>query len=231
MTENKKRSPIPKVAKVKAELQAEVNSHCPFCESTDVGHFQIHHIDENPGNNEIENLILICPNCHSKVTKGDISQVDVLKKKLLSFSQKLKNNNGEKASVNFSGKVGNAVIGDNNQISIKNSLKKQKLKYPEGCIGFETVKANYIGYLINRYNEYKKYEVGKENIRYGIFGNHLKKKFKIGQTRTIYNIPIGKFEELIEYIQSRIEGTKLAKAKGSFHKNYSNFTEYEENYG
>jgi 5-methylcytosine-specific restriction endonuclease McrA len=27
----------------------------------------IHHLDGNPGNNEINNLVLLCPNCHSKV--------------------------------------------------------------------------------------------------------------------------------------------------------------------
>lgn len=142
--EKKKRTSIPKVAKVKAELQSEINSECPFCESTDVGHFHIHHIDENPANNETENLILICPNCHAKVTKDNISQIEVLKKKILSVNKKQVNNK-EKSNVNFNGKVGNAVVGNNNRISIKNSPKKQKAKYPEGCIGFETAKANYIG--------------------------------------------------------------------------------------
>ena len=27
----------------------------------------LHHIDGNPRNNEISNLVLLCPNCHSKV--------------------------------------------------------------------------------------------------------------------------------------------------------------------
>lgn len=27
----------------------------------------IHHVDGNPKNNEIDNLVLLCPNCHSKV--------------------------------------------------------------------------------------------------------------------------------------------------------------------
>ena len=27
----------------------------------------IHHIDGNPRNNKISNLVLLCPNCHSKV--------------------------------------------------------------------------------------------------------------------------------------------------------------------
>lgn len=27
----------------------------------------IHHVNGNPGNNDMSNLVLLCPNCHSKV--------------------------------------------------------------------------------------------------------------------------------------------------------------------
>ena len=30
---------------------------------------QVHHIDENPGNNELENLIPLCASCHLKIEK------------------------------------------------------------------------------------------------------------------------------------------------------------------
>lgn len=73
----KNRTPIPQVNKVRAILQQEINSKCPNCENTDVGHFEIHHIDENPNNPKIENLILLCPICHSKITKKDILQEEV----------------------------------------------------------------------------------------------------------------------------------------------------------
>lgn len=77
----KKRKSIP--AKTKALLQKEINSICPFCPNDDVGHFQIHHIDENPENNEINNLLMLCPTCHSKITKGDISNDTVIELKVL----------------------------------------------------------------------------------------------------------------------------------------------------
>lgn len=73
----KNRQRIPQETKVRAQLQQEINSGCPFCDNREVGHFQIHHIDENPQNNLVSNLILICPTCHSKITKGDISQKEV----------------------------------------------------------------------------------------------------------------------------------------------------------
>jgi len=62
--------------------------------------------------------------------------------------------------------------------------------------------------LIARYNGYKEYEVGKEKMKYGIFGAALKKQFKIGTTKTIFNLPIDRFDELVIYIQKRINSTQ-----------------------
>jgi len=75
------RKNIPQKNKVRAELQKEISSICPFCDNEDVGHFEIHHVDENPSNNDLKNLLLLCPLCHSKVTKGDITTEDVKKQK------------------------------------------------------------------------------------------------------------------------------------------------------
>ncbi|WP_166962124.1 HNH endonuclease signature motif containing protein [Yeosuana marina] len=78
----KKRTSIPKITKVRSELQKEIESTCPFCGNMDVGHFQIHHIDENPSNHDMQNLLLVCPVCHSKINKGDILPQEVVYKKL-----------------------------------------------------------------------------------------------------------------------------------------------------
>ncbi|CAN5565896.1 hypothetical protein BH18ACI1_BH18ACI1_22200 [soil metagenome] len=72
----KQRKPIP--IRKKLLLQKEIGSVCPICKNEDVDHFQFHHIDENPENNELDNLLMLCPICHSKITKGDISQSDVV---------------------------------------------------------------------------------------------------------------------------------------------------------
>jgi HNH endonuclease len=79
------RPKIKQLAKVKARLQQEINSICPIpeCGSTDVGLFEIHHIDNVRTNNIYSNLLLLCPTCHTKITKGDILQAEV---------QKIKNN-------------------------------------------------------------------------------------------------------------------------------------------
>lgn len=213
--------------RIRAGLQREIGSVCPFCDNADVEHFEVHHIDEDHGNNDRLNLLMLCPLCHSKITKGDITMEEVKSKKVqLTSGQPAPT----KASnvVQFTGRVGQAIVGDNNVVNIKNAApKKAKQKYPEGCIGFDNLSANYVGYLIGRYNEYKVFEL-KEKMNYATFSAVLKRHFKIGPSRTIYNTPTEQFDSLVEYIQRRIDGTLLAKinkSKGQF-KNYDSFDEY-----
>ncbi len=69
----KKRTAIPQKAKLTAELLQEVASRCPLCSSTDVGVFELHHIDEDPSNHEKINLLPVCPTCHAKIDKKEIT--------------------------------------------------------------------------------------------------------------------------------------------------------------
>lgn len=64
--------------KIRSKLQKEINSACPFCHIEDVGAFEIHHIDGNKTNNNPLNLIMLCPTCHTKIEKQDISFTDVV---------------------------------------------------------------------------------------------------------------------------------------------------------
>ena len=81
-TNQNKKSRISLPQKLTRKLQQEIDSICPFCGNKDVDHFQVHHIDENPSNNELDNLLMLCPTCHSKITKGDISRNAVENKKI-----------------------------------------------------------------------------------------------------------------------------------------------------
>jgi 5-methylcytosine-specific restriction endonuclease McrA len=40
--------------------------HCPNCGRgrAEVESFEVHHVDENPANGEIENLVALCQSCH-----------------------------------------------------------------------------------------------------------------------------------------------------------------------
>lgn len=48
-----------------------------FCELCDYDEcdkiLEVHHIDENRRNSDITNLIVLCPNCHRKITLGVVT--------------------------------------------------------------------------------------------------------------------------------------------------------------
>lgn len=215
--------------RIRAGLQREIGSVCPFCENTDVEHFEVHHIDEDHRNNDRDNLLMLCPICHSKITKGDISMDEVKGKKLRLASASPAATKPSNV-IQFTGAVGSAIVGNNNVVTIKSAApRKATQKYPEGCIGFDNLSANYVGYLISRYNEYKEFEL-KERMNYATFPALLKRQFKLGPSRTIYNTPIEQLDSLVQYIQKRIDGTLLAKlnrSKGQL-KNYSSQEEYRQ---
>lgn len=81
MPVKEKRKKLP--PKVRAILQKEIRSECPFCRSDDVAHFEVHHIDSDRSNDELPNLLMLCPTCHSRIEKGDISREQVERKKHL----------------------------------------------------------------------------------------------------------------------------------------------------
>lgn len=57
-------------------------SVCGWNEDEDC--LEVHHIDENRDNNSLDNLIILCPNCHRKLTSGKYLLVDrqqIIKKK------------------------------------------------------------------------------------------------------------------------------------------------------
>lgn len=215
-------------AKTRAILQQEIGSQCPFCRNEDAAHFVVHHIDGNPAKNDLKNLLMVCPTCHSKITKGDISSVEVVgvRATLLKVKQ-LRKNSSDGGGTAFYGNLSHSVVGNNNRVTY-NTKTTQRPKYPTGCIGSDIAKGNYVSYLITRYHEYKEWEIGKENMRYAVFPSQLKSKYHIGTQRTIYHLPLAKFDDLIEEIQKRISGTALAKINTAKEQNHHflSFAEY-----
>lgn len=113
----KKRRSVP--LKIRALLQREVASACPFCDSSDVDHFEIHHIDDDPNNNDAANLMMLCPTCHSKITKGDIPSHAVRRKKLLLRNSTPKSATPSSQVNKFYGPIETAIVGDHNAITYK----------------------------------------------------------------------------------------------------------------
>lgn len=73
----KKKPRKPLSNKMRARLQKEINSKCPFCEDEEVEYFEAHHIDEDPSNTVLSNMLLLCRKCHSKVGEGIITKQQI----------------------------------------------------------------------------------------------------------------------------------------------------------
>ena len=140
---------------------------CPMCGESDVTTFEIHHIQSYSQNNQHddENLILLCSNCHAKVTAGEITENDVLRLKIIlikrnsSPSQRKAEANNV---VNFNSGVNNGVVA--NKVEIKTQKKTIRLSPPQGTIASSANHRNYIKKLIDRYHEFKTADVGKEKM-------------------------------------------------------------------
>lgn len=217
--------------RIKKELRQQADNQCPICGENDEFTFEYHHIKPHSegGESEEENLILLCRNCHAKVHHGKISQTEILKEK-----ESLRSSNPSRRAspirsnvIYFPGINRGQVANNIEKIEIKTQSKAVKLNPPSGAIAASLPHRNYVKYLIDRYHEFKKAEVGRENMKYPIFYGPIKKKFGARWDM----VPLERFENLSAYIQTRIDKTKLGrnrKSKGE--KNYSTFEEYDEKY-
>lgn len=69
----------PLTDKLKDTVKKEFNYKCAICATDNP---QIHHIDEDHANNEIDNLLPLCPNCHLTDQHNPTRKVDILKLQL-----------------------------------------------------------------------------------------------------------------------------------------------------
>jgi len=71
-------------------------------------------------------------------------------------------------------------------------------------------------------------EVGQDGMKYAILYQQIKKRFGTKWDM----IPLERFDDLVMYIQSKIDKTRHGKIQNaSAKKNYSSFAEYLEKYG
>ena len=218
------RKPIPKL--VEKRLFKEANSQCPRCEQADVAALQIHHIKPvaDEGSNDEENLIVLCSNCHSKVTAGEITEAEILRLKISLMKgtspRASKNTNGK--IVNFTGGVNSGVIA--NEVTIKSKKQTVQMNPPPGSIASSLAHRNYIKYLIDRYHKFKK-AYSREGMNYARFYGTIQQKFGAKWDM----IALEQFDKLSIYIQTRIDGTRLGKTKKARNdKRYSTFQEHQE---
>lgn len=220
-----KRTYIPKPTEKRAFQQA--CSACVFCREAEVASLQIHHIDGDPSNNDLSNLLVVCGTCHGKITGGVLSEADVSLHKRMAELGAVAQPQGmnEKAvnvnvvSSNFHGDIAHTIT----KIS---SPKAPRVQHPPGSIGANLEMKGYVDYLISRYYDYRKADAAygvKRRFSHAVIHRNIEKKFGY---KTFF-MPYRLFEDLVAYLQDCIDRTIQGKrnSKGK-RKNYHSFKEH-----
>ncbi len=189
-----------------------------------------------------ENLLLLCKVCHRIVDdRPDIHTVELLQEikemherngdielsmDAARMAQKLYTTNQVSitASNNAQVMVSSPGAIQAQQVVIKTTKRKAPSALPtQGAIGHNLAKRNYTLHLIERYNDFQKWDASKAGIgKYIVLGRAIKKEF--GAKWDL--IPETQFLHVVAYIQRRILNTKLGRIKNS--KGEKCFSTWEE---
>lgn len=122
------------------------------------------------------------------------------------------------------------VIQSSNDVRVQFAgRQKRKMEYPRGSIGADLLRRNYIRYLVERYFRYREADAsfGPKAVRrfsYAVLFKNIEAHFKA----PTYFIPLERFDDLVDFLQRKIETTILGKrnrARG--HRNYETFDEFQ----
>jgi len=133
-----------------------------------------------------------------------------------------------KNALNVSGgNLTGAAIHVGDRVSVRVGKGSQRpAAYPEGCIGADLAKRNYVKYLVERYNHYREADArfGRtDRFHYSVLFKNIETRFKA----PTYFIPEGRFEELVDFLHHRIDNTILGRVNGKRGiPNYESLDEY-----
>ena len=217
--------------RIKKALRQQAKNRCPLCGEDDEFTFEYHHIKPiaEGGESKEPNLILLCSNCHSKVTHGRIEKTEIekVKRSLGNGNHSHATPNTESNVINFPGINRGQVANKIEKIEIKTENKTVKLNPPAGTIASSLKHRNYTKYLIDRYHEIQESDIGRENMKYPVLYKSIQRKF--GSKWEM--IPLEKFDELSVYLQGRIDKTKIGRIrKANSQKTHSTYEEYCDKY-
>jgi hypothetical protein len=228
MSRNDERIP----SRTRTLILREAHHRCPFCNEADEDALDIHHIEprESGGTNDPSNLIAICASCHRKAKSGAISLSEILRVKssvstaAAAGTKPRKSAPGEALPSNVvvfrgsnTGVLAAQIVAD--QVRISSSSRGVKLEAPRGTIAADADRLTYVKHLIDRYLDFKRAEMGA-SMKFQIVYAAIKREF--GCTWKL--VPLHRFDDLISFLQKRIDRTilgKVQKSRGT--PNYSSF--------
>jgi hypothetical protein len=107
--------------------------------------------------------------------------------------------------------------------------RKPRMEYPASSIGADLTRRNYIRYLAERYFRFREADAsfGRKAVKrfsYAVLFKNIESHFKA----PTYFIPVDRFDELVDFLQRKIDSTILGKRNGARgHRNYVTFDEFQ----
>lgn len=207
------------------------------------------HTQNDEARHAFENLILLCSVHHRLVD----DQPDTYTVELLTEMKEMHERNGDielsaesarmaqrlfehcqlsiRATDNAQVMVGSPGGIQAQQVVIKTSRRRSPTILPtQGAIGHNLAKRNYTLHLIERYNDFQKWDSSKQGVgKYIVLGRAIKKQY--GAKWDL--IPETQFFRLIAFIQMRILNSKLGRIKNARgEKCFSSWEEWhQEHFG
>src|ERR1043165_3186489 len=109
-------------------------------------------------------------------------------------------------------------------LNLKTTKKTVRINPPSDAIGAVALFASYIEYLIREYQHYQKLDVEKPDSKYMIIWSAIKGRYG-AKWQTI---PVGRFEDLVSFLQRRIDNSKVGRIRKSRgQKRYCSFEEHK----
>lgn len=201
---SRKRPGLPK--RIEKALYQEVGSSCPLCGESDIVKLTVHHIEPWAECQEHDPLkmIVLCANCHARVSAGDINGASLYRAKL-----RARATNSAPAAAVVQHVVGdrNAVAGRDVNIRVTGRSRRSAFPRPAGTVCDDPRKVGYLQYLAKRYNQFKEWDVGKAAMRYGFIHTAYQRHMRYA----IRTTPLDQFEKGAGWLQQRILATKLGR--------------------
>lgn len=211
----------------RALLQQEVGSICPICGDENVGEFHVHHLNGDPSDTTLPNMLLICPICHGKFNNHTFApEVGYQAKlKVLQANQVVKKEEGRSQGI-VQISHGDRVVQAAGNVSIRMTRgRKSNAAIPlSGVIGTSPHERAYIQYLYNRLIDYKMAIPGYDGGRAGrVVSRYVRDAF--GTTWT--HVPIEQFDAIVSLLQGKLDATPIGrKHTKNGTKAYSTFEEF-----
>lgn len=208
---------------VEKRVFQEAGSQCAFCPEDSVASLQLHHIDGDPLNHDFENLLLVCANCHTKITGGVLSATTVRDRKraLPQLGSAAATMPAVAVSINasqFKGDIAQSIT----KITTRGS---PRVKHPDGSLGADLRKKGYIDYLIAQYYKYREADLsyGRQvAFSHGVLHKGIQRTFG----HKTFFMPVEFFPKLVDYLHHKID--KTIQGKRNAKRGAPNYHSFEE---